>query len=80
LPFCEKIPHEKSNLNILNGNQDIDNLRFLVFLKVHGYLMILGDAILRVHSLVYKDPKYVGISSLSLLVSEIKAFNCFYYQ
>jgi hypothetical protein len=43
MPLCEKITHVKSYLNILNGNQDIDNLRSLVFLTVHGYRMIYGD-------------------------------------
>ncbi len=38
LPLWEKIPYEKSYLNILNSNKDIDNLRFLVFLRVHHYL------------------------------------------
>jgi hypothetical protein len=57
LPSYEKIPHEKSYLNILNGNQDIYNLRFLVFLTLHGYFMIFfGDANLTVQciSLVHK--------------------------
>ncbi len=31
LPFYEKIPREKSYLDILNGNQDINDLRFLFF-------------------------------------------------
>jgi hypothetical protein len=44
LPFYEKIPREKSYLDILNGNQDITDLRFLFFLTVHSYLTILGDA------------------------------------
>jgi hypothetical protein len=44
LPLCEKIAYEKSHRSIWNGNQDIDDLRFLVFLLVHGYLMIFGDA------------------------------------
>jgi hypothetical protein len=34
MPLCEKISHEKSYINILNGNQDIDDVRFLVFLTV----------------------------------------------
>jgi hypothetical protein len=57
LPLCEKIPDEKSFLDVLNGNQDVDNLSFLVFPTVHGYLMIFGDANLTVHSLVHKEYK-----------------------
>ncbi len=52
LPFCEKITHEKFFLEMLNGNQDINDLRFLVFLTVHSYLMIFSDAHLAVDSLV----------------------------
>jgi hypothetical protein len=51
LPLCVTIPHVKSYLNISNGNQDIDNLRFLVFLTAHGYFMIFDYANLTVHSL-----------------------------
>jgi hypothetical protein len=51
LPLCKKIPHEKSYFNNLNDNQYIDHLRFFVFLTVHGYLMIFGDANLTVQSL-----------------------------
>jgi hypothetical protein len=47
LLLCEKTPHEKSYLNILNSNQDIDNLRFFAFIIVHGNLMSFGDAILQ---------------------------------
>jgi hypothetical protein len=54
LSLCEKIPAEKSYLNVLNGNQDVDNVRFLVFPTVHGYLIIFGDANLTVHNLVHK--------------------------
>ncbi len=42
--------------------------------------MILGYANLTVHSTVHKEYKCVGISKLSLIVYEIKAFNCFYFQ
>jgi hypothetical protein len=66
LPVCEKIPHGKSYINILNSNQDIYNLKFLVFLTVHSYLIIFGDANLTVHSLVHKESKCVAISRLSL--------------
>jgi hypothetical protein len=31
LSLCEKLPHEKSYLDILNGNQDINKLRIFVF-------------------------------------------------
>jgi hypothetical protein len=37
LSLCEKIPHEKSYLDILIGNQDINDIRFLIFLRVHSY-------------------------------------------
>jgi hypothetical protein len=49
---CEKIPHEKSYPSILNGNQDIDDLRFLVFSTVDGYLIVFGDANLTVQYIV----------------------------
>jgi hypothetical protein len=54
LPLYEKIPHENYYLNILNVNQDVNNLRFLVFLIVQSYLMIFGDANLTVDSLVVR--------------------------
>jgi hypothetical protein len=54
LPKCEKIPRQKSYLNILNSNQDINNLGFLVLLTVHGYLLFIGDVNLTVHSPVHK--------------------------
>ncbi len=73
-----KIPHEKSYLNVLNGNQDIDDFRFLVFLTVHSYLMIFSDVNFTVRSLVHKESKYVVISRLSLLVCEVKALNYFF--
>ncbi len=59
LLLCETILHVKSYGNILNGNQDIDDLRFLVFLTVQGYLMVWGDANLLVHNLVHKESKCV---------------------
>jgi hypothetical protein len=71
-PLCEKIPHKKSYLDILNDNQDIDGLRFLVFLTVHSYLMIFSDANLTVNSLVPKESKCFGISRLYLTVYEKK--------
>jgi hypothetical protein len=37
---------------MLNGNQDINDLRFLVFLTVQSYLMIFGYVFLAVDSLV----------------------------
>jgi hypothetical protein len=63
---------------MLNINQDIIYLRLLVFLTVHSYLEIFGDANLTVHSLVHKESKCVEMSRLSFLVNEIKAFNCFF--
>jgi hypothetical protein len=39
---------KQSYLNIVNDNQDIEDLEFLVFLTVHGYLMIFGNANLTV--------------------------------
>jgi hypothetical protein len=78
LPICEKIPYEKSCLNILNCNQDIDYLIFSEFLTVHGYLMIFGDANFTVHNLVRKESKCVGIHRLSLTIYEVKAFNYFF--
>jgi hypothetical protein len=78
LPLCEKIPHEKSYLNVLNGNQDIDGFRFLFFLTVHSYLMIFSDVNLTVRSLVHKESKCVVISKLSLIVCEVKALNYFF--
>ncbi len=42
--------------------------------------MILGDANFTVHSLVYEESKCVGISRLSLIVYEIKAFHHFYFN
>jgi hypothetical protein len=71
-PLCEKIPHKKSYLDILNDNQDIDGLRFLVFLTVESYLMIFSDTNLAVDSLVPKESKCFGISRLYLTVYEIK--------
>ncbi len=67
LPLYEKIPQVKSYLNILNGtsNQDIEDLRFMVFLTVHGYLTIFRDANIAEHSLVHSKSKCVGIYSLS---------------
>ncbi len=50
------------------------------FSKVHGYLNNFGDANLTVHSLVHKESKCVGISRLPLIVYEIKAFSCFYFN
>jgi hypothetical protein len=41
LPLCEIIIPEKSYLNILNGNQDMDDFRFMVFLTLHGYLLMM---------------------------------------
>ncbi len=38
-----------------------------------------GDANLTVHSLVHKESKCVVISRQSLMVFEIKAFDCFYF-
>ncbi len=58
----------KSYLNVLNSNQDIDYIGFLVFLTVHGYLIIFGDLDLTVYSLVHKEFKCFGISGLSLTV------------
>ncbi len=40
LLLCEKIPCKKSSLNILNCNQDIDDLKSLVFITVHGCVQI----------------------------------------
>ncbi len=40
---------------------------------------VYGYASLTVLSLVHKESKCVGISRLSLIVFEIKAFNCFFY-
>jgi hypothetical protein len=57
LPSCEKITQEKSFLNILNNNQDIDVLSFFILLTVHGYLMMFGDANLTRHSLVHEESK-----------------------
>ncbi len=68
LPLCEKIPHEKSYLDIWNGNQDINDLRFLVFLTVHSYLTIFGDTNLAVDILVPEESKSFGISRLTLIV------------
>jgi hypothetical protein len=71
---------EKSYLNFLNGNQDFNNLRFLVCLTVTSHLMTFGDANLTVQSIVHKESKYVGISRLSyIIVYEIIAINCFYF-
>jgi hypothetical protein len=79
LSLCDNIPHQISYLNILNANQYISDSRFLVFLTVHGYLMIfLGDANLLVQRLMQKESKCVAISRLSLIFYELKALNCFY--
>ncbi len=40
---------------IWNSKQNIDDVRFSVFLTVHGYLMIFGDANLTMHSIVYNE-------------------------
>jgi hypothetical protein len=40
LLLCDKIPHEKPYLSILNSNQDINDLRLLIFLTAHCYLTI----------------------------------------
>jgi hypothetical protein len=80
LPLYEKIPHEKSYLNILNGNQDNDELIFWVFLTVHGYLMISGDKNLTIHSLIYKESKCFEISRLSFIGYEITAFCVFVFN
>jgi hypothetical protein len=77
LPLCEKIPHEKSYINVLNSNQDIDNIRFLVFRTVHGHPMIFAYVNLKVNSLVNKESKCVGIYRLPLKVYEIKPFDIF---
>jgi hypothetical protein len=62
-------PHDKFHLTILNRSQDIDDLRFVVFLTVHGCFVIFGDAKLTVHSFVQKDSKCIAISRLSLIVN-----------
>jgi hypothetical protein len=49
------------------------------FLTVHGYLFIFGDVNLTVHSLVHKESKSVVISRQSLIIYEIKDFDCFYF-
>jgi hypothetical protein len=46
---CEKITHEKSYFNILNGNQEIGDSKFLLFLKLHDYLSFLVEANLQVN-------------------------------
>jgi hypothetical protein len=79
LPLCEKIPHEKSHINIVNGNQYIGDLIFWVFLTVNGSLRIFGDANLTVHSLMQKEYKCFEISRLSFIVHEIKAFYCLFF-
>ncbi len=71
---------EKSYLNILNSNQNIDNIRFLVFRTVRGYPMIFGYVNLTVPNLVHKESKCVGIYRLLLEVFERKGFDCFYFQ
>jgi hypothetical protein len=63
----------------LNDNQGIDDLIFLILLIVHGYRMIFNDENLAVHSSVHKESTCFGISRLSLIVYDIKAFNCFYF-
>jgi hypothetical protein len=52
---------------------------FLVFLRVHGYLMIFCDVNLTVHSLMHKEYKCFGISRLSVIANEIKALDRFFY-
>jgi hypothetical protein len=68
---------KKSYLSILNSNQDLDNLRFLVFITVYCCLMIFKDENLTVHILMQMESKCVGIFSLPLIVHEIRAFNFF---
>jgi hypothetical protein len=53
VPLCEKIKHKKSYPIILNGNQDIGDESFLVFLTVCTYLTFLVDIDLTVNSLVF---------------------------
>jgi hypothetical protein len=77
--LCEKIPHEKSYLSVLDVNEDINDISVFIFLTVHGYLMIFGDDYLTVHSLVNMESKCVGISKVSHIVYEIKSFECFFY-
>ncbi len=66
---------KKSYLSILNSNQDLDNLRFLVFITVHCCLMIFTDENLTVHILLHKESKCVVIFRLPLIVHETTAFN-----
>jgi hypothetical protein len=68
LPLCEKITHVKSYLNVLNGNQDIDNSISLVFLTVHGYLMIYGDSFAFQHKVTSSS---LMQSVIFLLLSEV---------
>jgi hypothetical protein len=58
LPLCEKIPHEKSYLDIVNRNQDIIDLRFMM-------MQILQW----IDSLVHRESNCVGISKLFLICS-----------
>jgi hypothetical protein len=78
LPLYEETHHDKSYLDILNSNQNINDLRFVIFLIVHSYVVYAGDANITVHSLVHKESKCVRIFfRLSLIVYEIKAFYCY---
>ncbi len=56
LPLCDKNPYEKSYLIILHGNQDIDNLRLLVFSTLHGYLTVLFMQTLQCIALCKRNP------------------------
>ncbi len=51
----------------------MDDLRFLVLLTEYDYVIFLVDANYRVYSLVHNESKFVGISQLSITVSEKKA-------
>ncbi len=58
LCLCQKIPHEKSYLNIFNNNGDVDDLRFLVFNSAGLSYPFFGDVHLTVSSFVHKNSKW----------------------
>ncbi len=80
LPLYEKNPPEKSYLNIIKSNQDIDDfLRYLIFLTVHGYLTSFSNVNLTVNS-HKRESKCVGNSRLSLIAFYLKLWIVFIFK